>query len=120
MFADGDRDGDERSRHDFVLFWPCAPVNRPRRQVKQQIDDTRRLHVEQPGIKLRELGSDAREAGERGKQGVEQVGTHARSLSHLDFADIVPPPLYINPARPRPGFWRWSAHDRDDTFERRT
>ena len=30
-----------------------------------------------------------------------------------------PQALYINPARPRPGFWRWSEHDdRNGDFER--
>ena len=63
-------------RHDLVRqrvaqFWPCPPVDDPRRQVEQQINDAWRLTVEQVGVKLLKLWPNARQAGERSKQRIE-------------------------------------------------
>ena len=65
-----DRDGDHLAGLHFVEFRPRAAVDDARGQVKQQVDDARRLAVEQPGIEHLQLRPDAGQAGERGEQRV--------------------------------------------------
>ena len=71
MLVDRHRDGDHLAGLHFAEFRPRAAVDRAGGQVKQQIDDARRLAAEQPGIELFQLRPDAGQAGERGKQGIE-------------------------------------------------
>ena len=44
--------------------------------MEQQIDDARRLAVEQAGIELLQLRPDAGQAGERGEQRIEDERAH--------------------------------------------
>ena len=83
-----DRHGDRNDliRQSIAQFWPRAAVDNARRQVKQQIDDARRFAVEQAGVKLLQLRPDAGQAGERGKQRIEQGGPHAAMLACVEFA----------------------------------
>ena len=67
MAVDGDRDRDHLAGDDVGELRPRAAVDGAGRQVEQQIDDPRRLVVEQPGIERFQLRPDAGQAGERGK-----------------------------------------------------
>ena len=68
MAVDGDRDRDHLAGDDVGELRPRAAVDGAGRQVEQQIDDARRLVVEQPGIERFQLRPDAGQAGERGEQ----------------------------------------------------
>jgi hypothetical protein len=51
--------------------------------MEHEIDDARRvLAAEQPAIEPRHLVADARQVGDRRKQGVENTGTHGGSVLH--------------------------------------
>ena len=76
VLVDGDGDGDHLARLHRVELWPRAAIDDAGRQVKQQVDDARRLAVEQPGIELFQLRPDAGQAGERGEQGAEHERAH--------------------------------------------
>ena len=79
---DGDRDSDDGVGHDVAQFWPRPAVDRPGREVKQKVDDTRLLlAAEQPAVELLELGSDAGERRNQGKKRIEQARPH----EHPDF-----------------------------------
>ena len=67
-------------RHDIAQLRPCAAIDRAARQMKQQIDDARRIAVGQPGEQFRELRPDARQARQRGEQGIEQGRAHLRTV----------------------------------------
>jgi hypothetical protein len=64
---DGHSHRDHLARLDITQFGPGAAIDRPRRQVKQQVDDARRIAIKQPSIKFLELRSNPGEARERGK-----------------------------------------------------
>ena len=67
VFLDGDRDGDQLAGLHLVELRAGAAVDGAGGQVKQEIDDARRLAVEQPGIELFQLRPDAGKAGQRGE-----------------------------------------------------
>ena len=142
VLLDGHRHRDDRAGLHIAQLGAGAPVDSAGRQMKQQVDDTRRRAIEQPLVKLLELRPDAGKAGERGEEGVEQVRPHGHDCSGfrgraasiaLFITGLIPViplrrtpcvpkrdgrnksghdkwevALYITPARPRPGFWRWS------------
>ena len=62
--------------------------------MKQQIDDARRLAVEQARVELLQLRPDAGQAGQRGKQRVE----HERAACCADHAGFLP--AWPGPAGP--------------------
>ena len=64
MLADRDRDGDDLAGLYVAQLRPRAAIDRAGRQMEQQIDDARRVAVEQPRIKLFQLRPDAGQAGE--------------------------------------------------------
>jgi hypothetical protein len=76
VLVNGDRNGDKLAGLHFVELWPRAAVDRAGGQVKQEVDDARRLAVEQPGVKLLQLRPDAGQAGKRGKQRAEHKRAH--------------------------------------------
>ena len=77
---DGDRDSDDGVGHDVAQFWPRPAVDRPGREVKQEIDDTRLLlPAEQPAVELLELRPDAGQRRNQGKERVEQAWPHGIS-----------------------------------------
>ena len=78
VLLDGDRDGDHLAGLHLVELRPGAAVDGAGGQVKQEIDDARRLAVEQPRIELFQLRPDAGQAGQRGKQRVEHERAHPR------------------------------------------
>src|SRR5260221_7622270 len=76
MLSDSDFDSHDLTRLYVPKFRPGTAIDHARRQMKQHIDDTRRLAVEEPGIELPQLGPNAGQAGERREQGVEQGWPH--------------------------------------------
>src|SRR5262249_18242098 len=90
----------------------CASIDGSGRQVKQQIDDTRRVVApEQPPVQLLLFRPDAGERRNGRKQRAEEVRSHREASPAKNTAgapDSHGSRLYINPTRPRPGFWRWS------------
>ena len=78
MLLDRHRHGDHLARLHLVELGPGAAVDGARGQMQQQVDDARRLAVEQPGIELLQLRPDAGQAGERGEQGIEHERPHGR------------------------------------------
>jgi hypothetical protein len=99
-----------RDRHhgvglDVAKLRLLAAIDEPGRQMKQEIDKARRLAVtaDQALEQLLQLWPDPRQRRHGGKERIEHVRPHRKP------ADIRGVALYIPHARPRPGFWRWSA-----------
>jgi hypothetical protein len=69
--------GGNRVGLNLVQFRARAAVDRRIGQMKQDIDDPRRLMSQQVGKRFRELRADALQTRQRRKQGIEDRGTHA-------------------------------------------
>jgi len=81
MRIDMDRDGHDRTGHDFRKLRPRAAVDRAGRQMQHEIDHT--CHVVaagEPAIKLLHLVGDARQRRHRREQGVEEGRAHTAIL----------------------------------------
>src|SRR5262249_28069995 len=109
MLADCQRNSDHLTRLDVAQFRPGAPVDRAGRKVEQQINNARRLAVEQPNIKLLELRPHAGKASERGKQGVEDSRSHGNIIAK--FSDSCPASCRASTCS-WPEKTRWPAHVR--------
>jgi hypothetical protein len=83
VLADCHRNSNHLTRLYVAQFWPGPPVDRARWQVKQEVDNPRRFAIEQPRIKLLEFRSNARKAGERGKQGIENGRPHSIIIAKI-------------------------------------
>ena len=81
MAVDRHRHGHDRVGHDVAQLRPRAAVDRAGRQMEQEIDDARRLALEQPREQLLELRPDAGQAGQRGEQRIEHRRAHGSRLS---------------------------------------
>jgi hypothetical protein len=75
---DGDGDGNDRVRPHLAQLRLIAPVDEPGRQVKQEVDDARRLALarQQARKKLLQLRPDAGQGGEGCEQRVKDVRPH--------------------------------------------
>src|SRR6266566_982469 len=73
-------DGNDGAGNDFAQLGARAAIDRARGQMKDEVDEARRLVLtaEQAPVELLELGSDARQAGQRCEQRVEQIWSHRR------------------------------------------
>ena len=86
MPADSHFDGDDAVLRQFVELRPLAPVDQPRRQMKQEIDDAR-LGVGRSGgaqqlrQHLVELGPDALETAGAGEKRIEDAAGAWRPIS---------------------------------------
>ena len=77
VLTDDNRDSHDLSRLDVAEFWPCPAVDDARGQMKQKIDNARRLVVEEAGVKSGKFWPDAREARDRRKKRVENGRAHS-------------------------------------------
>src|SRR5215469_6812678 len=78
VLVDRDRDGDDAVRRHGAEFRLIAAVDETARQMKQKIDETRRLAVaaEESRIEFFQLRPDPRQRGERRKERIEDGWTH--------------------------------------------
>ena len=91
---DGDGDGDDRVRPHLAELRLVAPVDEAGRQVKQQIDDARRLAVtpQEPRKQLLQLRPDAGQGGEGCEKRIEHVRPHRIPLTFYAPFSIYPSP----------------------------
>ena len=74
----GHCDGHDGIGNDVAQLRPCSPVDRARRQVKEQVEDACRLiATEQPAVELFQPRPDTGKRGDRRKQRIEQARPHS-------------------------------------------
>ena len=88
VLVDGDGDGHKLAGLHLIELRPRPAVDRAGGQVKQQVDDARRLAVEQPRIEPLQLRPDAGQAGEGSEQRAEHKRTHR--LHHCKIFGVMP------------------------------
>ena len=137
MTVDPDQEGDDRSLRGERYSWLVAAVDQCDRQMKQEVDDARRIArvgaTDQPAQRDCELRSDPVEAGDRAEERIKDFRPHDVLLPDMEIADgvnrvdwhavgdVLPPDnsvrdLYIRTGATcrkwhGAGFLLWKAHE---------